>query len=124
MRLLLLIISTLILSACGGSDTQSVNLRQSCDPASPIIGLWEDMELNGLEFGSDCFGRTYDACDLRFGYYKPDGGQILLEVNSTNGGPSCPPLGENTCSFQHNNDPMNEHISVNCGQGNIIYLPK
>ena len=126
MRYILMVLIALVLTACGGSggDSAPVDLRQACDPMSPIAGGWEDSSLNQLDIGTDCYAQTHDSCDLRFKYYKPAGNQMLIEVNATNGGESCPALGEQICGFQYNSDPTNEYLLVNCGQGNIFYFPK
>lgn len=115
--------------ACGSKDKSSddttVNYRQECDASATFAGGWIDGSLNELDLGTDCYGQSTDACDLRFGYYKPVNGKMMIQVNSTNGGAGCPAMGENLCTFVHDtNDPSNEFLLVDCGQGQFIYTPK
>lgn len=130
MKVLILLLSLLYLTACGSSggssgDAEPVDYRQTCEEDAAFIGYWEDSALNELQFDNDCYGRTFDSCDLRFGYYKPVNGKMMLQINSTAGGPNCPASGEVLCDFVHDqSDPSDEFLQVNCGLGVIYYFPK
>lgn len=120
----LLFILPLFLIACSSGDGSGTDsMRQACDPLSPLVGAWVDGELNELTFGDQCIGLTNDDCQLRFTYYAPSGGAILIDISSSNDVPGCPQEGENVCAINHDTS-YPETLTVNCGEGSIIYTPK
>lgn len=126
MKYLVLILATFLV-ACGddGGDDIVYDYRQTCDAAATFVGGWEDASLNFLDFGADCFAATTDDCDLRFTYYKPVNGKMMIDVDTTNGGPTCPATGETLCDFVHGVDDIgDEYLQVNCGQGTTFYFPQ
>lgn len=120
-----MILLPLLMIACGESKTDPVtgeNLKQTCEANAAIVGDWIDGSLNKLVLRPDCTGETVDACDHEFTYYKPVNNKMLVNllfVNTVNG---CLPKGESTCSFVYENSPgTGETITLNCGQGMVIY---
>ena len=125
MKYLIFIISSLVIMGCSkdGSGSSQLDLRQTCEHDSVFAGEWRDQSLNDLVLNDDCTGYE-KVCDASFTYYKPTGGQVLIDVASKNGNPSCPPLGESTCNISHGVDESSEFLVLNCGGGDTFYFPK
>lgn len=129
MKLLLIIALALGLTACGKKDSDGggsdpIDYYQTCEADALFVGGWSDSALNEIDLGGDCFGGTTDSCDLRFTYYKPVNNQVLIDVNTTNGG-SCLSEGEHICTFVHEDvGTADEFLLINCGDGDIYYFPK
>lgn len=127
MKYLIVIICASILTACGDSGggsaaVEQIDLRQSCESESIWTGEWIDGSLNRLWLNPDCTGTEF-YCQASFTYYKPVGGQVLIRIDSTLSKAGCLDVGEHTCSVSHLQDGPSEYLTLNCGNGNTVYIP-
>lgn len=127
MKYLITLCLALTITACGDSGGDSaaneINLRQECEFDSVYAGEWQDSSLNELNINDDCTGRD-DYCQASFTYYKPVNGQVLIDIESTLGYSDCLEVGEHTCSISHDTDDSNEYLTINCGGGDTVYVPR
>lgn len=128
MRILMLTLTVIFLTACGegGGDSAAneINLRQACEADSVYVGEWEDEDLEQLDINPDCTARD-DYCQASMTYYKPVDGKVLIDIESTGNAAGCLSEGEHTCSIDHGFlSNGTEFITLNCGGGETYYFPR
>lgn len=124
MKYLLITLLALPLIGCSkDEDSIPPNLDQACDPASSLVAVWEDAELDELNFRADCTGYEQNA-NIEFTYNKPDQGLIKVTVTNT-WSPSVFVVGDEIiCSIQQGTYEFEPYIYLNCqGDENYFFAP-
>jgi hypothetical protein len=121
MRHIAIVLTALILSACGGSGGSDAGGGQQLSCATLAGSYSNDMSPGDtLTINSDCTF-TDSICGYDASYTVPntlDNGATVITVNNTNGTPACMSNTAHMCVVEFNGT----QLGINCDSGAHLYL--